>query len=302
MNSENLSISIIMPCFNRRNFLQEGIDSILRQTYRNFELLIIDDGSTDGTDRIIENYTDHRIKLITLPRNKGISFARNTGLALARGEYVAVMDSDDIAHPKRLETQLKYLDQNRNITIVGSNVLKQTHKNTIMMRYVNDDGKIKSRLMALNGSSLIHPTTMMRMEDLERHSLIYPGKKIDEDHALWFECTKKKLRFAVIEEPLLIYRRHNSNTSSLNTLNSKDLIADKFTLLEHILVHYFSRLTKNEARDIGISFYYGRNNSLRRRETITKKIEAENLSYFGESLDEKKKIALKIISRRAYIT
>lgn len=298
MDPANLSISIIMPCYNRSNFLREGIDSILRQTYRNFELLIIDDGSTDETDRIIESYTDDRINLIRLPRNKGISFARNTGLSLARGEYVAVMDSDDIAHPKRLETQLNYLNKNRNITVVGSNVLKKTQKETIMMRYANDDSKIKSRLMALNGSSLIHPTTMMRMEDLERHSLLYPGKKIDEDHALWFECTKKNLTFAVIEEPLLIYRRHNSNTSSPNRFNSKDLIADKFILLEHILGYYFGQLTKTEARNIGKNLYYNKSISSGHIEAITKKIEAEKLSYFGECLEEKKKIALRIINRR----
>ena len=101
-------VSIIMPVYNTASFLKEAIESILSQTYSNFEFIIINDGSTDSSKSIIESFNDPRIKVINNEHNIGIIATRNKGLTYAQGEYIACMDSDDISLPTRIEKQVKY--------------------------------------------------------------------------------------------------------------------------------------------------------------------------------------------------
>jgi glycosyltransferase involved in cell wall biosynthesis len=96
-----------MPAFNVENYVASAIESVLNQTYINFELIVLDDGSSDGTAKIINTYSDPRLKRVFLPENKGLVSARNTLVAMARGKYIAFLDSDDLADPKRLELQLQ---------------------------------------------------------------------------------------------------------------------------------------------------------------------------------------------------
>ena len=98
-------ISVIMTVYNGEKFLREAIDSLLKQTFQEFELIIIDDGSTDSTLQIINSYHDPRIRLVENGENRGQSYSRNLGIQKSNGEYVAIMDADDIALPKRLEIQ-----------------------------------------------------------------------------------------------------------------------------------------------------------------------------------------------------
>ena len=116
-------VSVVMPVYNREKYVGAAIESILAQTYTNFEFIIVDDGSTDHSVDIIQSYHDPRIRLIQLPQNLGVSQARNTGNALARGNYIAVMDSDDISLPSRFEKQLAFLSRHPDIGICGSALL-----------------------------------------------------------------------------------------------------------------------------------------------------------------------------------
>ena len=104
----NPLVSVVMPVYNREMYVGAAIESILGQTFTDFELIIVDDGSTDQSVAIIQGYRDPRIRLIRFSQNKGVSAARNVGNHEARGEFIAVMDSDDIALPKRLEKQLAF--------------------------------------------------------------------------------------------------------------------------------------------------------------------------------------------------
>ena len=105
----NKKITVFMPVYNSERYLKEAIDSILNQSYKNFELLIINDGSTDSSIDIIKSYNDSRIKLINNDCNKGLPYTRNLGLKLAKGDYIAIMDSDDISYIHRLKKQIEFL-------------------------------------------------------------------------------------------------------------------------------------------------------------------------------------------------
>jgi glycosyltransferase involved in cell wall biosynthesis len=107
-----VKVSVIMTIFNGKKFLHEAIDSVLLQTLKDFELIIIDDGSTDSSLEIVKSYNDQRIKLLINEVNRGQSYSRNRGIKMASGEYIAVMDGDDIMYPNRLEIQMNYLKVN----------------------------------------------------------------------------------------------------------------------------------------------------------------------------------------------
>ncbi|MFS8652378.1 MAG: glycosyltransferase family 2 protein, partial [Caldibacillus sp.] len=113
-------VTVFMPVYNSGKYLVEAIESILRQTYRNLELLIVDDGSTDHSIEIIKTFADPRIRLIKNDQNRGIPFTRNVGLKEARGKYLAIMDSDDISHPERIERQVAYLENHPAIDVAGT--------------------------------------------------------------------------------------------------------------------------------------------------------------------------------------
>ncbi|MCP8319033.1 MAG: glycosyltransferase, partial [Candidatus Methylarchaceae archaeon HK01B] len=113
-------ITILMSVYNGEKYLREAIDSILNQTFKDFEFLIINDGSTDRTVEILRSYHDSRIKIITNEKNMGLTKSLNKGLKIARSEYVARMDADDISYPRRLEVQYEYMKKNPDVGIVGS--------------------------------------------------------------------------------------------------------------------------------------------------------------------------------------
>jgi glycosyltransferase involved in cell wall biosynthesis len=133
-------VTVLMSVYNGEEHLREAIDSILNQTYKNFEFLIIDDGSTDGSVNIIRSYLDPRIRLIKNKKNIGITRSLNKGLKLARGEYIARMDDDDIAFPERLEKQVRFLNEHVNVGLVGGS--------DITINGVGDEIRFRKKLKA----------------------------------------------------------------------------------------------------------------------------------------------------------
>ena len=116
-----IKISVIIAVYNtKEEYLREAIESILSQRYKDFELLIINDGSTNNVEEVVKSYTDERIRYF-YQENKGVAATRNLGLKEARGEYIAIMDSDDISLPERFEKQIKFLEENPEYSVVGSN-------------------------------------------------------------------------------------------------------------------------------------------------------------------------------------
>ena len=119
----NPIVTVLMSVYNGERYLNEAIDSILAQTFTDFEFLIIDDASTDSTPKILHSYDDPRIRIVTNEENLGLTKSLNKGLALAQGEYIARMDADDISLPERLMMQLNFLIDNKTVPLVGSGAI-----------------------------------------------------------------------------------------------------------------------------------------------------------------------------------
>jgi glycosyltransferase involved in cell wall biosynthesis len=214
-----VKISVILTVFNGERFLAEAIQSILDQTYRNFELIIIDDGSTDGSLDIIGGFSDDRIKLVVNETNKGQSYSRNKGNELARGEYIAIMDSDDIALLQRLEKQVSFLESNPNIslcsaqaTLIDENSIPFGEKKT-----PESDWEIKLKLLFY--CPIIHPTVMFRKTDFLNNNLVYDEHFVyAQDFDLWSRAMEK-LNFYGIQENLLLFRfKHAGSISNANVI------------------------------------------------------------------------------------
>ncbi|WP_276353609.1 glycosyltransferase [Cohnella caldifontis] len=210
---DNPVVSVIMPVFNGEKFLKEAIDSILSQTFTDFELIIIDDGSTDHSRDIVLAYEDVRIRYERNDQNRRIVYTLNKGLNLARGMYVARMDADDICLPERLEKQVHFLDCNSEIGLVGS-WIEVIGRTTGIVRYPLEHNEIVSHLFFYN--CFAHPSVMFRRELFLANNLLYSNQLIEaEDYELWVRSSKH-LRMANLGEPYLRYRMHDEQGTIIN--------------------------------------------------------------------------------------
>jgi len=195
-------VSVLMPVYNAERFLREAVDSILAQTFRDFEFLIIDDGSTDGSGEILRSYADPRLRLIPNGRNLGLTATLNRGLDLAWGAYVARMDADDVSLPERLARQVAFLDARPDVGIVGvwARAFGETH---FKIPHPADPERIRAKL--LFDSALVHPSVLMRRSLLDAHGLKYRDFYRMEDYDLW-QRAARVFPLANLPEYLLRYR------------------------------------------------------------------------------------------------
>ncbi|MGG5889680.1 glycosyltransferase family 2 protein [Falsiroseomonas sp. HC035] len=177
------AISVVMPVFNVAPFVAQSLGSILGQTFRDLEVIVIDDGSADGTVAEIRKVADPRVRLVEFPSNRGVVAALNEGLDRARGTFLARMDGDDISHPKRLARQLAFLDRHRAIGICGT-AWSFFGARGGADRYRSGSAELKAGL--LFGSPFSHPTILARRDLLERNHIRYdPAYEAAEDYELW---------------------------------------------------------------------------------------------------------------------
>lgn len=210
---ENPLVTVSMPAFNSERYLKEAIQSILEQTYTNFELLILDDGSTDGTRKIIESFADPRIIPILFDTNQGLISARNEITQRAKGKYIALMDADDKAFPSRLEAQVRFLESG-NADICGGahiSLYQDTgRRKKSKERYTDSD--IKALLIAY--CPISNPCVMANSEVFKRFPYRASNQHA-EDYCLWIEAAMAGYSFANLKEELMIYRIHSSQISVL---------------------------------------------------------------------------------------
>ena len=204
-------ISVIMPVYNTdKQYLMEAIDSILQQTYADFELLIIDDASTTDIKGIISQYADQRLKYFRLPENHGAAYARNIGIQKAEGEFIAFMDSDDVSLPGRLEAQIRFFIENPAIDCIGTAMLiipegKEWH-------FPANHPDILFQLLSTN-TAFGQPSVMLHKKILLENNIFYNSEYIPaEDYALWLDLIGL-CKFANINEILVKYRWHGNNLS-----------------------------------------------------------------------------------------
>ena len=203
-------VTVLMPVYNAASYVAAALESILNQTLRDFELLIIDDGSTDQSVQIIRSYDDPRIRFHANDRNFGLVRTLNKGFDLARGEYIARMDADDISLRKRLERQVDFMDSNPEIGACGTWAETFGDRNEVW-RYPVAPEDVHAHL--LFQSALAHPTTCLRRAAFDKHGLRYDEKfSHAEDFQLW-QRASDCFPIANIGEVFLKYNIHSSSVS-----------------------------------------------------------------------------------------
>ena len=210
MQNNKPKITVLMPVYNGGGYLKESIESILNQTFSDFEFLIIDDNSNDNTAQIVNSYKDKRIVYIKNEKNLGVSCSSNIGIRLSRGEYIARTDCDDISFPGRLERQIKYLERNKNISVCGTWAQSFGLKNEIMRAPVKNE-EIQCQL--LFNSAFIHSSVIIRKDIFVQNGFYYPTESnLAEDYYLWAKIFQKTV-MANIPKVLVKYRLHHNSAS-----------------------------------------------------------------------------------------
>jgi glycosyltransferase involved in cell wall biosynthesis len=206
-------ISVLMAVYNGETYLREAVDSILAQTYTNFEFIIVNDGSTDTTANILASYTDARIQVINSPQNLGLIDSLNKGILAAKGEYIARLDADDIAIPERLEKQVKYLSENPEIVLLGSGARIIDAKGNVITDtyYQHEKDCIPIHLLFRNifiHSSIIVKTKILAALQFDK------SYYLAEDYIVWVQIAEK-YKTDSVKESLVKHRVHETNITKL---------------------------------------------------------------------------------------
>lgn len=269
-------VTVLLPVYNAAQFLREAIESVLSQSYRDFELLIVNDGSTDSSSEIISSFTDSRIRVLQNEKNIGLIASLNRGIAEAKGKYIARMDADDISLPGRLQHQVTKMEDDPGVAVLSSfvdfmNVDGDITGNWATDREATSESEIRNLMMRTN--CIAHPTVMMRA-DVVRKYLYNPKRKGAEDWDLWMRMLAGGQRIVKLPEVLLNYRVHPGSITASD--KSEDILevrlirfkrrwlwsqlgkfklnrfffGVKFSLLKNIARHIVSNKLPHWGRDI----------------------------------------------------
>jgi len=206
-------VSVVMSVYNGARYLQQSVNSILHQSFRDFEFIIINDKSTDNTSDILHAYDDQRIRIIDNEENIGLTASLNKGLQECRGAYIARMDADDYSLPQRLQSQVAFLDAHPKVGLCSGWRIEDNGKKQRPFMPPCDDEQIRVELL-LEGNVLGHPAVMLRKNVLEEHSLSYDEHfSSSQDYDLWVRMSAFT-RLAILPEFLIIYRIHNDTVTT----------------------------------------------------------------------------------------
>lgn len=250
-------VSVIIPTYNRERFIAVAIDSVLAQTYKDFEVIVVDDGSSDGTPGILSSYEDDRLIHLT-QNNKGRSIARNRALAIARGEYIAFLDSDDMYLPDKLALQVSFLDSHPDVGMIyTSAACIDEEGHAIDYRYVASvSGHIYRHIAFFEPVTITLPTVMMRRSVFDKTGTFDERMDRFEDTDMWRRVSKVTYIHALPIETCKLRTHHDNKLAS----------QDPAVILKAI-AYYCGKIRKEDkyqsvlARQKGIAqlyLYYGR--------------------------------------------
>lgn len=281
-------ISILMPVYNCASYLREGIDSILKQTYTNFELLLINDGSTDNSKEIILSYTDSRIRYIENEQNLKLIATLNKGIDLAKGEYIARMDADDISSPNRLEVQMNYMLNHPFVDLCST-----------WGHMITKDGKILGNCKAIDKTKLIncalfftcpilHAAILCKAGVLKENK--YKNFLHSEDMELWINLRDKHYTMVILPRYLYSYRWYGNNVCNTN---ADFQLSQKKKLLQMQLESFFNRrITESEIDLHHLSFELYRWGNRSSRHQLNDELLHKEKEWF-ELLSEQNKLVKK---------
>lgn len=204
-------VSIIVPVYNAAKFINETIDSVLAQTYGNFELILVDDCSKDNSMELMKAYTDERVKIYEQPENMGAWAARNRGLSEAKGRYIAFIDSDDIWKPEKLEREMKFMEEER-ASFVFMNYEFADESGKGLGKVVHVPHTFTYR-QALNNTTIFTSTVLIDRKKVPDDLIRMPNIK-SEDTATWWRILKSGVTAYGLDETLVLYRRSAGSLSS----------------------------------------------------------------------------------------
>ncbi|WP_260491927.1 glycosyltransferase family 2 protein [Pseudoalteromonas maricaloris] len=257
------SIDIILPVYNGEDYISESIESILNQTFSHFNLIVINDGSTDNTKLILERLksADDRIQVINKD-NEGLIATLNLGISLSRAKYLVRMDHDDILAPNKLEMQINYMKRHENIDVLGCNA--------VLIDSVGEKvGSISFPVtpLAVKAKSFVrvpvlHPSVMIKVSDKIRPFLYYDESQLYcEDFGLWLRLLDNGFCITNLKEKLMYYRVHNSSVSSTR---KKDMQYNACKIIESAMKNMGVKLGGNDWE----SFKILRNKELEKNVTL----------------------------------
>ena len=218
MKEEQL-VSIIVPVYNSEKFINDTIQTVKEQMYKNWELLLVNDCSTDNSENIIKKYVkeDNRIKLINLEKNSGAAIARNTGIESAKGKYIAFLDADDLWKNEKLEKQIKFMEENNyDFTFTGYEFADESGNK--LDKIVNVPRQLNYK-QALKNTTIFTSTVIFNADNLGKDLISMPNVRRGQDTATWWKVLKTGIIAYGLNETLSLYRR-SSNTLSSNKMKA----------------------------------------------------------------------------------
>lgn len=212
-------ISVIIPVLNGEETLEETLNSLKAQTYKDFEVIIKNDGSTDNTNNIIEKYLDNmRIKIIQTKESEGVATSLNKCIISSDSEFIARIDADDIAHPKRLLNQLKKFEENKELDVCGTDmaVFHTNEANEKIIQYTLAHSRIDSQIKTafIQTCAISHPSVLIKRNYFEEIGLYNNNLDYAEDYDLWCRGALYGKNFTNAGEVLTYYRKHSKQVSS----------------------------------------------------------------------------------------
>ncbi len=297
-------VSFVMPAYNGERFIGKAIQSIQDQTYRNWELVIVDDCGTDHTMDVVRNIYDDRIKILTNENNKGIAFSRNKAIENSKGKYISILDDDDMALPDRLRLQIDYLESHPEIAVVGGrsywidendNIIRSTSSSLTNPQYIS--------AIYLFSGCYINCTCTFRRSIFDDYNVRYQENMLGmEDVLFWIECSKIAL-MSNVEEFVSLHREHSNRESNKVKIDGGLIRAKKWAEIhdyslqksgfvldneESIILHHFDP-------ELVCEIPSGSQNELEEYYRVLKKIIAQ-----AERMDLPNKEEIRIACRKRF--
>lgn len=204
-----MKVSVIIPLYNEEKYISECINSVIGQTHKNLEIIIVDDKSTDNSLKLLEQIKDKRIKIIKLDKNSGVACARNKGVEVSTGDYICFLDSDDFWVKDKIEKQLKFI---KNKAFIYSDYMYTKANGENIKKAIVP--KSLTYKQALKNTCIFTSTVMFDMNKINKKDLYMPNLQIGEDTFVWWNVLKKGITAYAINEPLAHYRIKGNSLSS----------------------------------------------------------------------------------------
>ena len=237
--NQMLPVSVIIPVYNAEEFLNETINSVLNQTFGDFELIIADDMSTDRTKEIVMSYTDPRIRYVFYKHD--FIATRNRSLRLAQGKYIAQLDHDDLMLPERLQIQYDFMESHTDIAACGGFMQRFGKHTGVWQKPLDPDELLLATVVA---TPILNPTGFIRREILTKHKIMHKrGYSTAEDFKFWTDIAKAG-KLANIPEVLVLYRTSDNQASALYY---SDMVKASYAIQFEMVDWFLSRLDKNSA-------------------------------------------------------